>query len=724
MKSKWCLLTFVLCGSVTNVEGQATNELQTKDGTGKQNRVVVSHFSSSDYSPTEKKSSTVTEVDPGYAELANGPKNKSLPSSFTICSMAMAPQSKTKEGIQFFALLDGDGENVISAFLHGPSSFWTSFRLNVRGNPYIPPGTVSSTVFPEQWVRSCLSVEMDTGRLQWVVDGQEVENRIFEEITESSDKEAQLGRILLGRSKWPTNNEWIHSNNKVANLNIFSLALSLEEMLTMTSQSSEECGKNGDFFAWDSMVWILKGSALLEEWQKDDICSEPMIHIFNTRFPSWDSCVQHCEKINSRIPSVVTLKEWERLQSFFQKNVYDKGLDIKEFWLSITDEKEEGQWADYYTNKKMLHQGNFERGQPNGGRAQNYIMLRNGQLPGELSDTRRDYPQSGCICDRNSSSVIQLRGLSCYISSIDSLYKPVSTKDDVRNFIYMGNKSTDIRFVNGAWRISVVGSNITGFSEASKASYALGKHKWTIQGGNFCDQDPLSMVELKLTGCPEGSFTCDDGQCVTMDKRCNQLAECPDKSDEKSCNLLVLEKSYNKNIPPISSSKEGKVLKVQVSVSIDLLSIVSIKTDVNSIQFQFKITLEWMENRATYHNLKNTESLNILTQDRVDQLWLPELIYKNTDQQESTRLGMIWEWRTSVFVNKRGKFTRDHLSIDETEVFSGTENNLIMKQAYTHEFQCVYNLNFYPFDTQASLSKHMLEIYYIFICRRVRLIWV
>ena len=187
MKSKWCLVIFVLCGSVTNVEGQATNELQTKDGTGKQNRVVVSHFSSSDCSPTEKKSLTVTDVDPGYAELANAPKNKSLPSSFTLCSMAMAPQSETKEGIQFFALLDGDGENVISAFLHGPSSFWTSFRLNVRGNPYIPPGTVSSTVFPEQWVRSCLSVEMDTGRLQWVVDGQEVENRIFEEFTESSE---------------------------------------------------------------------------------------------------------------------------------------------------------------------------------------------------------------------------------------------------------------------------------------------------------------------------------------------------------------------------------------------------------------------------------------------------------------------------------------------------------------------------------------------------------
>ena len=38
--------------------------------------------------------------------------------------------------------------------------------------------------------------------------------------------------------------------------------------------------------------------------------------------------------------------------------------------------------------------------------------------------------------------------------------------------------------------------------------------------------------------------------------------------------------------------------------------------------------------------------------------------------------------------------------IDEAEIFKGPENSLIMEQTYTHDFQCVFKLNKYPFDTQ------------------------
>ena len=37
---------------------------------------------------------------------------------------------------------------------------------------------------------------------------------------------------------------------------------------------------------------------------------------------------------------------------------------------------------------------------------------------------------------------------------------------------------------------------------------------------------------------------------------------------------------------------------------------------------------------------------------------------------------------------------------DEREIFKGSENRLILRQTYTHEFQCVYELDNYPFDKQ------------------------
>ena len=151
-------------------------------------------------------------------------------------------------------------------------------------------------------------------------------------------------------------------------------------------------------------------------------------------------------------------------------------------------------------------------------------------------------------------------------------------------------------------------------------------------------------------------------------------------------------------VPPIDSDDP-----VNVSVSINLLKLVDIDEDDYSIEIQFEITMKWTENRATYHNLKNKDSLNALSEEDFKKLWLPELIYENTDQKESTRLGSNWEWKTRVVVKREGNLTRSGLdTVDETEIFNGNENRLVMSQVYTHTFQCAYKLSAYPFDTQVN----------------------
>ena len=132
-----------------------------------------------------------------------------------------------------------------------------------------------------------------------------------------------------------------------------------------------------------------------------------------------------------------------------------------------------------------------------------------------------------------------------------------------------------------------------------------------------------------------------------------------------------------------------------------LYKVVAIKEEDHSIELQFQISLEWKENRATYHNLKDETYLNAFSLDEINTLWLPLVIYTNTDQQKSTRLGVEWEWSTDVNVKREGNFSRSgYKALDEIELFKGGENSLIMTQSYTHEFQCVYQLERYPFDTQ------------------------
>ena len=116
---------------------------------------------------------------------------------------------------------------------------------------------------------------------------------------------------------------------------------------------------------------------------------------------------------------------------------------------------------------------------------------------------------------------------------------------------------------------------------------------------------------LKLTGCKEDEFTCDDGQCVKTERRCDQVtgkeSNCRDRSDEKGCKLIVLkdEEGFNKNIPPIESRPDGSVIPARVSISITLMNVVEIEEVDHSIHLQFQITLMWMENRVRYQNLKN-----------------------------------------------------------------------------------------------------------------------
>lgn len=73
---------------------------------------------------------------------------------------------------------------------------------------------------------------------------------------------------------------------------------------------------------------------------------------------------------------MINSEQWERLQRFFHTNIVDRGLEAEALWLSLTDEPEEGKWSDYKTSANLVHDGNYEDGQPNGGRDQNHILLK------------------------------------------------------------------------------------------------------------------------------------------------------------------------------------------------------------------------------------------------------------------------------------------------------------------------------------------------------------
>ena len=154
---------------------------------------------------------------------------------------------------------------------------------------------------------------------------------------------------------------------------------------------------------------------------------------------------------------------------------------------------------------------------------------------------------------------------------------------------------------------------------------------------------------------------------------------CKDKSDEINCNLIALEDNYSKNVPPFKiNPKDQSLTPAVVEVSTQLMNVLAISEFSHTINLKIGITLRWYENRVRYHNLKTEEALNVLSvfevgnisflrsyqyfylaMIKVTQLWIPYIIFKNTDDDEAVKVDSDnSDIMTDISVTREGSFTR------------------------------------------------------------------
>ena len=112
--------------------------------------------------------------------------------------------------------------------------------------------------------------------------------------------------------------------------------------------------------------------------------------------------------------------------------------------------------------------------------------------------------------------------------------------------------------------------------------------------------------------------TCMVYESCRMEERCNQIIDCGDESDENNCKLIVFKDNYKRKVPPFTISKDDQsLIPAEVRVSTQLKNVLAISEFTHTIVLKIGITLKWYENRVLYHNLKNSEALNVLTDEEV-----------------------------------------------------------------------------------------------------------
>ena len=103
-----------------------------------------------------------------------------------------------------------------------------------------------------------------------------------------------------------------------------------------------------------------------------------------------------------------------------------------------------------------------------------------------------------------------------------------------------------------------------------------------------------------------------------MEERCDQIRNWRDKSDENNCKLIVFEENYNEKVPPFTITEKSNVLiPAKIRVSTQLKNVLAISEFSHTIDLKIGMTMKWYENRVLYHNLKNEEALNVLTDSEV-----------------------------------------------------------------------------------------------------------
>ena len=115
-----------------------------------------------------------------------------------------------------------------------------------------------------------------------------------------------------------------------------------------------------------------------------------------------------------------------------------------------------------------------------------------------------------CPCYFPGRPHLTLRGL-CPDSHIDQAY--LARNDPVTGFLYFyGTHKTIARFDGKKWKMMTAFFNTSASTDAKPNTFILGKHSWSISGDSEeCHSGKPYTTKLKLTGCKEGDFTCDDG---------------------------------------------------------------------------------------------------------------------------------------------------------------------------------------------------------------------
>ena len=175
-------------------------------------------------------------------------------------------------------------------------------------------------------------------------------------------------------------------------------------------------------------------------------------------------------------------------------------------------------------------------------------------------------------------------------------------------------------FPYGYWKMHDLLYTDKIFLNITKQSWSpIGLKTWWKKN----EQDKQEIFTLMVTVCLRDQFPCNDGSCLNMTERCDNVAQCPDASDEKECQILrvVATESENNAVMKLPSKSFFDIF-----IKTEILQVKNLDINTFNLQTDVKVTIEWYDLTVTFYNLKNDYIRNELFSNYLSHTWTPSFV--------------------------------------------------------------------------------------------------
>ena len=484
-------------------------------------------------------------------------------------------------------------------------------------------------------------------------------------------------------------------NGEISDLNMWSKVISDAEISSLADCSSSI---RGDVIAWKKKKFTINEATVTDLKSISLLCEKKKTLVIFPEKTSYGGAKSLCDIHGGRLVTPYSKNEEDEILDVLEKHKEsclapaNNLQDGKVVWLGM--EKKDRVWYVHnsydelgplnYTNWDPTRCTTDDCGYDTGGCP---YMLKDKRWAFGLHWGTCSHLELCTICSFIEMPIFTVKGICSQNSQLDLSYYFVANNSHQISE-YEGYKKSNMTLQNFTWTLEDAGVLATATSD-----YPIGRKQWNYID-RACGMKAKAETSLTLSRCHFGKeFTCDSGQCVSLEKRCNKINDCDDASDEEQCSLVQIPKSYDKILSPVKYDEINNPVHLLTQINIINVDI------VDALHMQIGITFEaqikWNDDRLNFRNIDPTGK-NLLSRETSGKLWLPceNIIHDNAI------LGQIIEDKhrdVGVTTLTKDRPVNIMHSI-ENYLYKGSEAQLFMTQRYKIVYNCVFTLAKFPFD--------------------------